>query len=87
MTVSVAIVTQSLLVLPQPVMDGTQSPQIIFSWNSEESLFVGPDIVPKSVSTYSLKVLINLINKETLLLPILNPMLVFLNLQPDLLYH
>lgn len=87
MTVSVAIATQSLLVLPQPVMDGTQSPQIIFSWNSEESLFVGPDIVPKSVSTYSLKVLINLINKETLLLPILNPMLVFLNLQPDLLYH
>lgn len=87
MTVSVAIVTQSLLVLPQSVMDGTQSPQIIFSWNSEESLFVGPDIVPKSVSTYSLKVLINLINKETLLLPILNPMLVFLNLQPDLLYH
>lgn len=87
MTVSVAIATQSLLVLPQPVMDGTQSPQIIFSWNSEESLFVGPDIVPKSVSTYSLKVLINLINKETLLLPILNPMLVFLNLQPDFLYH
>lgn len=41
MTIAVAIATQSLLVLPEPVMDGTESPQIISSWNSEESLFIG----------------------------------------------
>lgn len=41
MKISVVRVTQSLFVLTVPVMDGIQSPQIIFSWNSEVSLFVG----------------------------------------------
>lgn len=41
MKVSVVTVTQSLLVPPMPVTDGTQNPQIICSLNSEVSLFVG----------------------------------------------
>lgn len=41
MTISVAIAIQSLLVLPEPVMDGTESPKIILPWNSEESMFIG----------------------------------------------